>query len=64
MLNYSLEQLQQVICSKEKLMRFREFQNAFCQTDDILIAGYENDGVDHDETIRKVPQTYRKEAIR
>ena len=34
--------------------------DVFVFTDDILVVGYEGDGRDHDETVQKVLQRYRK----
>ena len=39
---------------------FNDMPNVFSITDDILVVGYENDGRDHDETVQKVLQRYRK----
>ena len=39
---------------------FKHLHNVFCIPDDILVAGYDRDGEDHDDTLQRVLQTCRQ----
>ena len=59
---YHLEQHWQDICSRGRKIDeiFKDLPNVFSIADDILAAGYESDGKDHDKTVWKVLQRCRQ----
>ena len=54
--NYHLEQHQQCHVSKEIDEIFKDMPNVFGIADDVLVAGYEDDGRDHDKTVQRLLQ--------
>ena len=56
-----LEQHQQATCSQGSFMKYyKDMPNVFGIAADILSAGYEADGRDHDETVQRVLQRSRQ----
>ena len=46
---------------QRKIDKFlNDMPNVFGITDGILVVGYEDDGRDHNDTVHKVPQRFRK----
>ena len=59
--DYHLEQLWQAICSSKKIDKmFNDMPIVFGTVDDILVAGYDADGKDHDEMVHRVLQRCRE----
>ena len=43
---------------------FNDMPNVFGIADDILVVGYEDNGMDHKETVKKVPQRCREDSLK
>ena len=43
---------------------FKELPNIFCIADDRIIVGYDKDGADHDDMLRKVLKLCRQENLK